>query len=110
MTSFYHTLFTVFYNLLFSFFVVEQQAREYHKHRLERALGGLEHRAMAEVDKTKVRNDAMLDAEARMNTRFQQMVTELRESWSQEESAREFSKIEKIMKNVLKLCSSIIEL
>ena len=50
---------------------------------------------MAEVDKTKVRNDAMLDAEARMNTRFQQMVTELRESWSQEESAREFSKIEK---------------
>ena len=78
---------------------------------MERALGGLEHRAMAEVDKTKVRNDAMLDAEARMNTRFQQMVTELRESWSQEESAREFSKIEKINEKCTKICvSTIIEL
>jgi hypothetical protein len=67
---------------------LEQQAREYHKHRLERALGGLEHRAMAEVDKTRVRNDAMLDAEQRMNTRFQRMVSELRESWNQEEQAR----------------------
>jgi hypothetical protein len=67
---------------------LEQQAREYHKHRLERALGGLEHRAMAEVDKTRVRNDAMLDAEQRMNQKFQRMVSELRDSWSQEESAR----------------------
>ena len=67
---------------------LEQQAREYHKHRLERALGGLEHRAMSEVDKTRVRNDAMLDAEERMNARFQKMVTELRDSWNQEEQAR----------------------
>jgi hypothetical protein len=67
---------------------VEQQAREYHKHRLERSLGDLEHRAMTEVDKARVRNDAMLEAEQRMNSRFQRMVSELRESWNQEEQAR----------------------
>ena len=67
---------------------VEQQAREYHKHRLERSLGDLEHRAMTEVDKARVRNDAMIEAEQRMNSRFQRMVSELRESWNQEEQAR----------------------
>ena len=36
---------------------LEEQAREYHKHRLERALGGLEHQAMSEVDQTRVRNE-----------------------------------------------------
>ena len=51
-------------------------------------MGGLEHQAMSEVDKTRVRNDAMLDAEQRMNDRFQKMVSELRESWNQEEQGK----------------------
>ena len=67
---------------------IEQQAREYHKHRLERSLGDLEQRAMTEVDKARVRNDAMLEAEQHMNSRFQRMVSELRESWNKEEQAR----------------------
>jgi hypothetical protein len=67
---------------------LEQQARDYHQHRLERALGDLEARALSEVDKTRVRNEAMLGAEARMNARFQKMVAELRGSWHQEETAR----------------------
>ena len=67
---------------------IEQQAREYHKHRLERSLGDLEQRAMTEVDKARVRNDAMLEAEQHMNSRFQSMISELRESWNKEEQAR----------------------
>jgi hypothetical protein len=43
---------------------------------------------MSEVDQTRVRNEAMLDAEQRMNSRFQRMVSELRESWNSEEQAR----------------------
>ena len=67
---------------------LEEQAREYHKHRLEKALSGLEHQAMSECDQTRVRNEAMLDAEERMNSRFQRMVSDLRESWNKEEQAR----------------------
>ena len=43
---------------------------------------------MTEVDKARGRNDAMLEAEQHMNSRFQSMISELRESWNKEEQAR----------------------
>lgn len=67
---------------------LEDQAREYHKHRLERTLGELEQRTMLEQDKARVRHEALMDAESRLTSRFKRMVKELRENWHREEQAR----------------------